>query len=225
MIAQLDVSGLAAPPRRRPIAGTWSLGTRILLSLGERLFVGPQPGVRYRPSSPINLLATGKERQTMTVLDDLAAERQRLTERLARVDAEQQKLADQIAELDAAERVLSRITATPAVNSRRGRRARSAVATPSTAAPARRTRAARGGRKQPAKPQLRLGDASLRALEALGSEASAEQIREHLSSEFGIQVRPNHLGMALQRHRRAGRLEQRDGRWSMAQTASAGNGS
>ena len=52
-----------------------------------------------------------------------------------------------------------------------------------------------------------LGDASLRALEALGSEASAKQIREHLSSEFGMQVRPNHLGMALQRHRPAGRLE------------------
>jgi len=68
------------------------------------------------------------------------------------------------------------------------------------------------------------GDASLRALEALGNEASAEQIREHLSSQFGMQVRPNHLGMALQRHRRAGRLEQRDGRWSMAQTESAETG-
>jgi len=44
---------------------------------------------------------------------------------------------------------------------------------------------------------------------------------EHLSSQFGLQVRPNHLGMALQRHRRAGRLEQRDGRWSMAHPASA----
>lgn len=32
-----------------------------------------------------------------------------------------------------------------------------------------------------------------------------------------MQVRPNHLGMALQRHRRAGRLQEEDGRWSMAQ--------
>jgi hypothetical protein len=160
----------------------------------------------------------------MAVLDDIAAERQRLTERLARVDAERQKLADQVAELDAAERVLSRITPNAAVTSRRGRRARSAAATPSPAAPARRGRAARGGRKQPAKPAMPLGDASLRALEALGNEGSAEQIREHLSSQFGMQVRPNHLGMALQRHRRAGRLEQRDGRWSMAQPASDENG-
>ena len=56
------------------------------------------------------------------------------------------------------------------------------------------------------------------------NEGSAEQIREHLSSQFGMQVRPNHLGMALQRHRRAGRLAQRDGRWSMAQPASPGTG-
>src|SRR5437762_975677 len=158
----------------------------------------------------------------MTVLDDIAAERQRLTERLAQVDAGRQKLADQIAEFDAAERVLSRITSPPAVTSRGGRRARSGVAARPTAAPARRRRAARGGRKQPAKPAMPLGDASLRALEALGNEASAEQIRKHLSSQFGMQVRPNHLGMALQRHRRAGRLEQLDGRWSMAQAASAG---
>jgi hypothetical protein len=32
-----------------------------------------------------------------------------------------------------------------------------------------------------------------------------------------MQLRPNHLGMALQRHRRAGRLEQSGGDWSMPQ--------
>src|SRR4051812_42793462 len=126
----------------------------------------------------------------MAVLDDIAAERQRLTERLARVDAERQKLTDQIAELDAAERVFSRITPNAAVTSRRGRRRRSAAATPSPAATARRGRAARGGRKQPAKPAMPLGDASLRALEAVGNEASAEQIREHLSSQFGCKYDP-----------------------------------
>jgi hypothetical protein len=60
-----------------------------------------------------------------------------------------------------------------------------------------------------------LGEATLRAVEALGNDASAEQIREYLAREFGMQVRPNHLGMALQRHRRAGRLQEDDGRWSM----------
>ena len=51
-----------------------------------------------------------KETELMAVADDIATERQRLVERLARIDAERQKLADQVAELDAAERVLSRMT-------------------------------------------------------------------------------------------------------------------
>jgi hypothetical protein len=32
-------------------------------------------------------------------------------------------------------------------------------------------------------------------------------------------VRPNHLGIALQRHRRAGRLENRDQRWHLPPSA------
>ena len=153
----------------------------------------------------------------MPVLNDIAAERQRLAERLARVDAERQKLAEQLAELDAAERVLSRFTATKAVTSGRGRRARGADATEPTAAPARRRRPGGGRGKAKAKPRMGLGDATLRTVDALGNDVSAEQIREHLAREFGMQVRPNHLGMALQRHRRAGRLSERDARWSMAQ--------
>ena len=43
----------------------------------------------------------------MTVLDDIAADKQRITDRLARVDAERDRLTQQLAELDAAERVLS----------------------------------------------------------------------------------------------------------------------
>jgi hypothetical protein len=153
----------------------------------------------------------------MPVLDDIAAERQRLVERLARVDTERQKLADQLAELDAAERVVSRFTPTKAVTPRVGRRARGADATEPAAAPARRGRAGGGRGKAKARPSMGLGDATLRTVEALGNDVSAEQIREHLAREFGMQVRPNHLGMALQRHRRAGRLSERDARWSMAQ--------
>ena len=153
----------------------------------------------------------------MPVLDDIAAERQRLAERLARVDTERQKLTDQLAELDAAERVVSRFTPTKAVTPRVGRRARGADATEPAAAPARRGRAGGGRGKAKAKPSMGLGDATLRTVEALGNDVSAEQIREHLAREFGMQVRPNHLGMALQRHRRAGRLSERDARWSMAQ--------
>jgi hypothetical protein len=65
-----------------------------------------------------------------------------------------------------------------------------------------------------------MGDAALRAVEALGGAVSAEQVREYLGREFGMQVRPNHLGMALARHRRAGRLQEEDGRWSTVQAQS-----
>ena len=165
----------------------------------------------------------------MPVLDDIAAEKQRLTDRLARVDAERERLAQQLAELDAAERVLLRMTpgaprrgspgrraeaveaAKPAL-SRRGRRARQADAT--EWAPAPRRGAGRGGRRTRQKRALGLGDATLQAVQALGNNAAAQQIRDYLAEHFGLRVRPNHLGMALQRHRRAGRLQEDDGRWS-----------
>ena len=174
----------------------------------------------------------------MPVLDDIAAERQRLAERLARLDTDRQKLADEIAELDAAERVLSRMApggqrstrrrgrvttaedASEAVAAPRrlGRRRRSDQPSESTAPTARRrARTGRRGVKRAAKPELSMGDAALRAVEALGGAVSAEQVREYLGREFGMQVRPNHLGMALARHRRAGRVKEDNGRWSMVQ--------
>src|SRR3954454_23159372 len=178
----------------------------------------------------------------MAVADDIATERQRLAERLARLDADRQKLADQIAELDAAERVLSRMTpgrtsarqgrpaqtgkATAAAPTgapgRRGRRAKSTEATDTAAGRAtRRGRTGRGRGSPRRKPEVSLADATLRAVEALGNEVSAEQIREYLGEQFGMQVRPNHLGMALQRHRRAGRLREDEGRWAVASPGSS----
>ena len=178
----------------------------------------------------------------MAVQDDIAAERQRLAERLARLDADRQKLADQIAELDAAERVLSRMAPGRRSARRRGRATTAEDASGAAAAPRRpgrrrrsdqpsegtastgrrRARIGRRGIKRAAKPEASMGDATLRAVEALGGEVSAEQIREYLGREFGMQVRPNHLGMALARHRRAGRLQEEEGRWSMGQPDSEG---
>jgi hypothetical protein len=62
-----------------------------------------------------------------------------------------------------------------------------------------------------------LGDASLQAVAALGNNVLAEQVLEYLGRELSMQVRPNHLGMALARYRRAGRLHEADGRWSTVQ--------
>jgi len=176
----------------------------------------------------------------MAIQDDIAAERQRLAERLARLDADRQKLAEQIAELDAAERVLSRMApgrrsarrrgrATTAEDAsgaaaaprRRGRRARSDQPSEGTAPTGgRRARTGRRGAKRAAEPEVSMGDAALRAVEALGGAVSAEQIRAYLGREFAMQVRPNHLGMALARHRRAGRLQEDDGQWSIMQAES-----
>ena len=154
----------------------------------------------------------------MPVLDDIAGERQRLAERLARVDAERTKLAEQLAELETAERVLSRLTPTKVASPRRGRRAQTAQAPETVSIPARRRRAGRSGRKAAAKPTMSLSEATLRAVTALGSgDVSAEQIRDYLGKQFGMQVRANHLGRALQRHRVGGRLSERDRRWSVVQ--------
>jgi hypothetical protein len=62
-------------------------------------------------------------------------------------------------------------------------------------------------------------DAVLKAVEARAQGALASEILAYMSQEFGLKVRPNHLGMALQRHRRAGRLELRDQRWYLPRSA------
>jgi hypothetical protein len=62
-------------------------------------------------------------------------------------------------------------------------------------------------------------DAVLKAVEARLQGAIASEILEYVLQEFGLKVRPNHLGMALQRHRRAGRLQLRDQRWYLPRSA------
>src|SRR5205085_4718275 len=92
---------------------------------------------------------------------------------------------------------------------RRGRRAKSTAATDTaTGRATRRGRTGRGRGSPRPKPEVSLADATLRAIEALGNEVSAAQIREYLGEHFGMQVRANHLGRALQSHRRAGRLHE-----------------
>ena len=149
----------------------------------------------------------------MATVDEIGQEKQRIAERLMRLDAERAKLAEQLNELEIAERVLSRFGrgATTAVRGRRGRPARAAQ----PAAVEHRARAA-----EPASG-LSLSDATLKAVQAHGTGATAAEVLTYLSREFGMAVRPNHLGIALQRHRRAGRLESRDSRWHLPHPAHA----
>ena len=151
----------------------------------------------------------------MATLDEIGQEKQKVSERLARLDAERAKLGAQLNELEVAERVLTRFGKVDTTERRRrGRPARTA---PAPAAPRARARAA-----QPAQT-VSLSDATLRAVQAHGEGASPSEVLSYLAREFGMTVRPNHLGIALQRHRRAGRLETRDSRWFMPhQSAMAG---
>jgi len=158
----------------------------------------------------------------MSTLDDIAKERQLLAERLAKIDGERAKVAEQLAELEAAERVLSRFIKPRPQPARRGRRQAAAEAKPKTAgATVAPRRVRRGRRAAPRAAQVSLGDATLRAVEAHGAGASAEDVRKFLKEQLGMEVRPNHLGMALQRHRRAGRLVQRDLLWYLPQSPGA----
>src|SRR6185437_335477 len=113
-----------------------------------------------------------------------------------------------------AERVLTRFGGKPEANGRR-RRGRPAGTSTSPAA-ARGPRKARGGQQEPG---VSLSDATLQAVQAHGQGATANDVMNYLSREFSMSVRPNHLGIALQRHRRAGRLENRDQRWYLPPSA------
>jgi len=143
----------------------------------------------------------------MATLDEIGQEKQKVSERLARLDAERAKLGSQLSELEVAERVLTRFgRGDTAERRRRGRPARTA---PAPAAARSRGRAAHSAQA------VSLSDATLRAVQAHGDGATASEVLSYLAREYGMAVRPNHLGIALQRHRRAGRLETRDSRWFM----------
>lgn len=149
----------------------------------------------------------------MSTLDDINKEKQRVSEELARVDAQREKLVDQLGELVAAERVLSRYSsATPAS---RPASARTPAGTSKAGAPARsrgirRTTtgaATRGKRTSPT-----LGDQVL----ALASGRTQQEITAACKG-----ARPNHVGVVIARHKRAGRIEERDGRLYATQSAGA----
>ena len=126
----------------------------------------------------------------MATLDEIGQEKQRISERLARLDGERTKLGDQLNELEIAERILTRFggTAEATQKRRRGRRA-------STAPAAGGQRSARGRQQAPA---VSMSDAILKAVQTHEDDgATANTILDYMSREFGMTVRPNHLGIAL----------------------------
>ena len=139
----------------------------------------------------------------MTVFDEIVQEKQQVSQRLMGLDAECTKLSEELRELDIAERALKRF-GKPAVT---GKQTIERSTSPAIAA--NEKRGVRGHQTD----GLSLSDASLKAVRAHRKGASANDVLDYVTHKLGITVRPNHLGMALHRHRRAGRLEYRDQRW------------
>ena len=141
----------------------------------------------------------------MSMLDQIGREKRRITEQLARLDTERAKLSDQLNELEIAQRAVRRF-GDKAVATKKRIRVPASKTGPTVGA----ERAAQGGQQAQG---ISLGDATLRAVRAHSNGASTDALLKHLSRRFGMTVRPNHLGGALHRHQRAGRLENRDQRW------------
>ena len=148
----------------------------------------------------------------MSTLDEITKEKQRLGEALARVDAQRDKLTSQLSELEATERVLARYT--------KGTRAEkmAAAKTPATATKVTAPARPRGRRRTTAgKPA-----SGRRSSSTLGDQvlalATGKTQREIAAACKG--ARPNHVGVVIARHKRAGRIEERDGR--LYATPSAG---
>jgi hypothetical protein len=83
----------------------------------------------------LRLLKVTMPTTTSTILDQISAEKTKISERLARLDADREKIATQLTDLETAERVLTRVGKTPS-----GRRLRSASAAEAKAAIATRGR-------------------------------------------------------------------------------------
>jgi hypothetical protein len=143
--------------------------------------------------------------------DVITKEKQRVSEALARIDTQRARLADQLAELETAERVIAR----------HGKGARPKKMAPSktpetkAAAPAqlsgRRRSAVNGSAaNRPTPPTL--GDRVL----ALATGKTRQEITAACKG-----ARPNHVGVVIARHKRAGRIEERDGKLYAAQSTAA----
>ena len=145
----------------------------------------------------------------MSTLDEISKEKQRLSEVLARVDAQREKLTGELSELEATERVLTRYS--------KGTQARK---TPSAKTPSMTTKAADaarpGGRRRSTTAKSAGGK---RTSSTLGDQvlalANGKTQQEIAAACKG--ARPNHVGAVIARHKRAGRIEERDGKLYAAQ--------
>ena len=140
---------------------------------------------------------------TPTILDQITADKAKVGERLARVDADRAKVATQLTDLETAERVLTRVSKTPP--SRRPTSAAAAEAKAPTASRGRgrppKAATSKSAGREPSAPSL--GERVL----ALATGRTRQELYLVCPND-----RPNHIGIAVQRHLRAGRIQERAGK-------------
>jgi len=140
---------------------------------------------------------------TPTILDQISAQKSKVSERLARLDTERATVTARLTDLETAERVLTRVSKTPPTRRTKSAAAAEAKAPPASRGRGRPPRAAAGksaGRK-PSAPSL--GERVL----ALATGRTRQELYLECPND-----RPNHIGISVQRHLRAGRILERDGK-------------
>ena len=147
----------------------------------------------------------------MSTLDEITKEKQRVSEALARVDAQREKLTSQLSELEATERVLARYSK----GTRAGRAAFAKTTTTKGVAPARS-----GGRQRTTAAKPAGGKRSSPSLNDLVLALATGKTQQEIATACKG-ARPNHVGAAIARHKRAGRIEEHDGK--LYARSSAGN--
>jgi cell wall-associated NlpC family hydrolase len=134
----------------------------------------------------------------MSTVDEITKDKQRISDALARIDAQRDRLASQLSDLEAAERVLTRYSkGTLARNTASTRTATSATKAGTLVAQGRRrsgttTTKTAGGKRS----SSNLNDRVL----ALATGKTQQEITAACDG-----ARPNHVGAAIARHKRAGR--------------------
>jgi hypothetical protein len=140
---------------------------------------------------------------TPTILDQISAEKTKISERLARLDTDRAAVVTRLTDLETAERVLTRVSKTPPAGRTTSAAAAEAKALIATRGRGRPPRAAanKSARSKPGAPSL--GERVL----ALATGWTRQELYLACPND-----RPNHVGIAVQRHLRAGRIQERDGK-------------
>jgi hypothetical protein len=166
----------------------------------------PHCGVRRQQDDhPIDLnqLQATMPTTTPTILDQISAEKTKVSERLARLDTDRATVATQLTDLETAERVLTRVRKTPPTRRPTLAAAAKAKAPTATRGPGRPPKAAtsKSAGREPNAPSL--GERVL----ALATGKTRQELYLACPND-----RPNHIGIAVQRHLRAGRIQERGGK-------------